>query len=69
MPDQAAQLRELANHYRRRAKAVGIPGFAAAFNEAAEHLEEIIADIPERPANASYCNSEKILSILPRIRG
>jgi len=44
MTHEVTELRDLAEHYRRRAKATGIPGFAAALTEAVEHLEEIVAD-------------------------
>ena len=60
MPNEVTELRDLAEHTGAAQRAISIPAFAAAFNEAAEQLEEILADQTGHLPNVSYCNRQKV---------
>ena len=45
MADEIDGLRELMDHYRRKAETVGILPLAAAYGEAANQIEEMIVEI------------------------
>jgi hypothetical protein len=53
MADKINELRELMDHYRRKARSVGILPLAAAYGEAADRIEETIVEIGPAKQEAS----------------
>jgi hypothetical protein len=61
MTDQIAELHELMEAYRRRSEIVRFTPVATAYAEAADQLEQVIAEAAGSPPQASYVTAKPLL--------